>query len=147
MTSLLIKICGLSTPETVAAALDAGSDMVGFVFFPPSPRNLSPDLARDLAARVEGRAQKVSLTVDADDATLDRIMRVAVLPKPGEKMRALSSVESGGGQAANARSRLAAVAWQGKSAARRRAAFPLWQARHEGHRPVGARRPRQGLSL
>ena len=74
MTSLLIKICGLSTPETVAAALDAGSDMVGFVFFPPSPRNVSPDLARDLAARVEGRAQKVSLTVDADDATLDRIM-------------------------------------------------------------------------
>ena len=74
MTSLLIKICGLSTPETLAAALDAGSDMVGFVFFPPSPRNLSPEAARELARRVEGRAEKVALAVDADDALFDQIM-------------------------------------------------------------------------
>ena len=69
-----IKICGLSTPDTLDAALDAGADMVGFVFFAPSPRNVSLDGARDLAARVEGRAQKVALTVDADDATLDAIV-------------------------------------------------------------------------
>ena len=68
--SLLIKMCGLSTLDTLDAALDAGADRVGFVFFPPSPRHLSLDLARELGARVEGRALKVALSVDADDATL-----------------------------------------------------------------------------
>jgi len=72
--SLTVKICGLSTPETLDAALDAGADMVGFVFFPPSPRHLQFDLARALGARVRGRAQKVALTVDADDAFLQSIV-------------------------------------------------------------------------
>lgn len=72
--SLLVKICGLSTRETLQTALDAGADMVGFVFFPPSPRHLSLELGRDLGRQVEGRALKVALTVDADDATLDNIM-------------------------------------------------------------------------
>src|SRR5436190_13800380 len=65
---VLVKICGLSTAETLDVALDAGADMVGFVFFPPSPRNLTPEQARDLGARVKSRAQKVVLSVDADDA-------------------------------------------------------------------------------
>jgi phosphoribosylanthranilate isomerase len=65
---LLVKICGLSTAETLDVALDAGADMVGFVFFPPSPRNITPEQARPLGARVKGRAQKVVLSVDADDA-------------------------------------------------------------------------------
>ena len=69
-----IKICGLSTPDTLAAALDAGTDMVGFVFFAPSPRNISFDLARGLGVLATGRAQKVALSVDADDALLDGIM-------------------------------------------------------------------------
>jgi phosphoribosylanthranilate isomerase len=68
--SLTVKICGLSTAETLDAALDAGADMVGFVFFPPSPRHLRFDVARALGERVRGRAQKVALTVDADDAFL-----------------------------------------------------------------------------
>jgi phosphoribosylanthranilate isomerase len=68
---LIVKICGLSTPETLDVALDAGADMVGFVFFPPSPRNVSLEIARGLAARVKGRAKKVALSVDADDALLD----------------------------------------------------------------------------
>lgn len=72
--SLLVKICGLSTPETVDVALDAGADMVGFVFFPPSPRHLSLETGRDLGRQVKRRALKVALTVDADDATLDNIM-------------------------------------------------------------------------
>jgi len=72
--SLLVKICGLSTRETLQAALDAGADMVGFVFFPPSPRHLSLEIARDLGRQVKRRALKVALTVDADDATLDNIM-------------------------------------------------------------------------
>jgi phosphoribosylanthranilate isomerase len=72
--SLIVKICGLSTPEALAAALDAGADMVGFVFFPPSPRHISFAAARALAGRVEGRAEKVALTVDADDATFAAIV-------------------------------------------------------------------------
>jgi phosphoribosylanthranilate isomerase len=72
--SLLVKICGLSTRETLQTALDAGADMVGFVFFPPSPRHLSLEVGRDLGRQVKRRALKVALTVDADDATLDNIM-------------------------------------------------------------------------
>lgn len=72
--SLLVKICGLSTRETLDVALDAGADMVGFVFFPPSPRHLSLELGRDLGRQVKRRALKVALTVDADDATLDNII-------------------------------------------------------------------------
>ena len=68
--SLLVKICGLSTAETLDVALDAGADAVGFVFFPPSPRHLGYDAARALGARVKGRAEKVALSVDADDAML-----------------------------------------------------------------------------
>jgi phosphoribosylanthranilate isomerase len=72
--SLIVKICGLSTRETLDAALDAGADMVGFVFFPPSPRHLSLETARDLGKRARRRASKVALTVDADDATLANIV-------------------------------------------------------------------------
>lgn len=72
--SLLVKICGLSTRETLQTALDAGADMVGFVFFPPSPRHVSLETGRELGRQVNGRALKVALTVDADDATLDNIM-------------------------------------------------------------------------
>ncbi len=71
---LTVKICGLSEPATLDAALDAGADMVGFVFFAASPRHVALANARDLGARVEGRAEKVALTVDADDATLGTIV-------------------------------------------------------------------------
>ncbi|MEJ0073908.1 MAG: phosphoribosylanthranilate isomerase [Alphaproteobacteria bacterium] len=70
----LVKICGLSTPDTLDVALEAGADMVGFVFFPPSPRNISFQAARELARRVKGRAEKVANTVDADDAMLTNII-------------------------------------------------------------------------
>jgi phosphoribosylanthranilate isomerase len=72
--SLIVKICGLSTRETLDVALDAGADMVGFVFFPPSPRHLSLESARDLGKLAKRRAVKVALTVDADDATLANIV-------------------------------------------------------------------------
>jgi phosphoribosylanthranilate isomerase len=72
--SLLVKICGLKTPDALDAALDAGADMVGFVFFPPSPRNLGIEAARALGERVLGRARKVALSVDATDAELDRVV-------------------------------------------------------------------------
>ena len=71
----LIKICGLTTPRALGAALDEGADFVGFVFFPPSPRHVPLDLASDLGAQVKGRSQKVALSVDADDATHDAIVK------------------------------------------------------------------------
>src|SRR5258705_2584396 len=74
--SLIVKICGLSAPETLAGALDAGAVMVGFVFFPPSPRHLGLETARELGKHVRRRAVKVALTVDADDATLASIVEV-----------------------------------------------------------------------
>src|ERR1700676_1740599 len=74
--SLIVKICGLSAPETLDVALDAGADMVGFVFFPPSPRHLALETARELGQQVKRRAVKVALTVDADDATLANIVEV-----------------------------------------------------------------------
>jgi phosphoribosylanthranilate isomerase len=72
--SLIVKICGLSTRDTLDVALDAGADMVGFVFFPPSPRHLSLGVARDLGQQAKRRAKKVALTVDPDDATLANIV-------------------------------------------------------------------------
>lgn len=70
----LVKICGLSTPETLDAALDAGADMVGFVSFAKSPRHVALDLGRALSARAKGRAQRVALLVDPDDDALDEVV-------------------------------------------------------------------------
>jgi phosphoribosylanthranilate isomerase len=71
---LLVKICGLKTPQALDVALDSGADLVGFVFFPPSPRNLGYEAARTLGERVRDRAGKVALTVDATDAMLGEIV-------------------------------------------------------------------------
>jgi phosphoribosylanthranilate isomerase len=67
---LSVKICGLKTPQALDVALDSGANLVGFVFFPPSPRHLGLELARTLGQRVRRRAGKVALTVDANDDTL-----------------------------------------------------------------------------
>jgi len=75
--SVEVKICGLSTPETVDAALSAGANFVGFVFFPKSPRNVTLVTAAALAERVRGKARIVALTVDADDALLTEIVAKA----------------------------------------------------------------------
>jgi len=69
----VVKICGLSTPETLEAALDAGANMVGFVFFPKSPRHLDWAKARALGRQARGRAEIVALSVDADDDAVRRI--------------------------------------------------------------------------
>lgn len=68
-----VKICGLSDPESVEAALSAGADFVGFVFFSRSPRYVSPRRAGELAGPARGKAGIVALTVDADDALLAEI--------------------------------------------------------------------------
>src|SRR5581483_393354 len=72
--TLLVKICGLKTPDALDVALEAGADMVGFVFFPPSPRHVGYEAARALGGRVKGRAQKAALTVDASDEQLAAII-------------------------------------------------------------------------
>ena len=69
-----IKICGLSTPETLDAALDAGADLVGFVRFPRSPRHVSLETGRLLSRRAWGRAARVVLLVDPDDAAVTEAM-------------------------------------------------------------------------
>ena len=68
------KICGLTTPETVDAALAGGAAFLGFMFFAASPRAIEPVAAGRLAPPARNRAKIVAVTVDPDDAALDRIM-------------------------------------------------------------------------
>ncbi len=74
-----VKICGLSTPYHVAAAVAAGAGYLGFVFFPKSPRNVSIAQARNLAVDVPIGVAKVALVVNADNATLDAILEAVPL--------------------------------------------------------------------
>lgn len=67
----LVKICGLSTPETLEAALGAGAGMVGFVRFPRSPRHVGLPLGGRLSEQARGRAARVLLVVDPGDVELD----------------------------------------------------------------------------
>ena len=74
MNAVVVKICGLSTPETLEAAISAGADMAGFVFFDKSPRHIDFETARDLGRLASGRIAKVTLTVDAGDEVLSQII-------------------------------------------------------------------------
>jgi phosphoribosylanthranilate isomerase len=69
-----VKICGLSTAASMEAALHAGADFVGLVFFAKSPRNVTVEQAARLADMARGRADVVVLTVNADDERLRDIM-------------------------------------------------------------------------
>ncbi len=73
--TIRVKICGLTRPEHVAAAAEAGARYLGFVFFPKSPRHLTVAAARDLAVLGPPGVAKVALVVNADDATLEAILR------------------------------------------------------------------------
>lgn len=64
------KICGLTTPATITAAVGGGAAHVGLVFFPPSPRHLSHDRAAQLAALVPDHVGRVGVFVDPDDDTV-----------------------------------------------------------------------------
>jgi phosphoribosylanthranilate isomerase len=64
------KICGLSSEEAVAAAVEGGAAYLGFVFYPPSPRSVSPQRAGALCAGVPASVQRVGLFVDADDGAI-----------------------------------------------------------------------------
>ncbi|WP_445192659.1 phosphoribosylanthranilate isomerase [Sphingomonas sp. Tas61C01] len=73
------KICGLSTPDTLDAALRHGATHVGFVFYPPSPRHLDADRAARLAARVPAQVARVGVFVDPTDDLLDRAIEAGQL--------------------------------------------------------------------
>lgn len=73
------KICGLSTPETLDAAIAGGASHVGFVFFPPSPRHLDFERAAQLGARVPAHVAKVGVFVDPDDEAVERAILAAAL--------------------------------------------------------------------
>jgi len=79
MPRVTAKICGLSTPETLHAAIAGGAAHVGFVFFPPSPRNLDLGQARALGASVPSHVGKVGVFVDPDDAVLAAALAAAGL--------------------------------------------------------------------
>ncbi|WP_206933011.1 phosphoribosylanthranilate isomerase [Roseococcus thiosulfatophilus] len=68
--SVWVKVCGIATPESLAAAAQAGADEVGFVFFPASPRALTPEQAGALSATLEGGPGRVGLFVDPTDEEL-----------------------------------------------------------------------------
>ncbi|WP_170517727.1 phosphoribosylanthranilate isomerase [Ruegeria atlantica] len=74
MSEVSVKICGLTAPDHVRAAVDAGARYVGFVFFPKSPRHLEVLAAAELAHLAPAGVAKVALTVNASDEELDRIV-------------------------------------------------------------------------
>jgi phosphoribosylanthranilate isomerase len=76
---VMVKICGINSQEAADAALRAGADFTGLVFFQKSPRHLSLDKATTLARLLRGRARIVTLLVEPQDAVLDEVM-AAVSP-------------------------------------------------------------------
>lgn len=68
-----VKICGLKTPQSVAAAVEGGARYVGLNFFAKSPRYVTPEVAAQLAVDVPPGVAKVALTVNEDDAALDAL--------------------------------------------------------------------------
>lgn len=74
-----VKICGISTPGALRAAAEGGADLVGFVFFPASPRALTPAQAGALSASLEGGPKRVGLFVDPDDALIEAVLAATPL--------------------------------------------------------------------
>ncbi len=73
-----IKFCGLSAPASVDAAIGAGARWLGFVFFPASPRNVTPERAAGLIARIPAGIGRVAVLVDADDAAIDAVLAAGI---------------------------------------------------------------------
>lgn len=104
MAGTLVKICGLKTPETLAAAVGAGASHVGFVHFPKSPRHLSLADAAALRRQVPAHVKAVLLLVNADAALLAEAVRTiapdvvqfhgAETPKTLARFRAETGIEA-----------------------------------------------------
>lgn len=69
-----MKICGINSAAAFDAAVEAGADWVGFVFFPPSPRALSPAQAAAISARIAGGPPRVGLFVEPSEAQIARVL-------------------------------------------------------------------------
>lgn len=98
------KICGISAPEALDAALTHGAAQLGFVFFPPSPRHLALDEAAALSVRVPSRVQRVGVFVDPEDALLDAAIRSG-------RLDALQLHKVAPGRAAAIRARFGLETW------------------------------------
>ena len=72
--TIAAKICGLSSEQAVAAAIEGGAAYLGFVFYPPSPRAVDPARAAMLCAAVPSGVKRVGLFVDADDAAIRAVL-------------------------------------------------------------------------
>jgi phosphoribosylanthranilate isomerase len=117
------KICGLSTPETLDAAIAGGASHVGFVFFPASPRNVAPDQAGALALRAPAHVGRVGVFVDPDDellvaaiagGRLDAVQLHKASPARAAAIRARFGLPIWTAIAVKARADLAAAAaWRG----------------------------------
>lgn len=79
MNTPRIKICGITSPEAVDMVAESRADFGGFIFHPPSPRNLSIALAAELTRQAAGRFRRVGLFVDASDDTLGAVLAAAQL--------------------------------------------------------------------
>ena len=77
--TVLVKICGLNEPDTARAAAEAGADMVGFMFYPRSPRAVTPARAVELARALPAGVTRVAVLVDPDDALLDAVVATGVI--------------------------------------------------------------------
>ena len=77
--SVAVKICGLDRADSVDAAFQNGAAYVGFVFYPPSPRNLSPEAAAPLIARVPENVSRVGLFVDPTDDLINAVLALSSL--------------------------------------------------------------------
>jgi phosphoribosylanthranilate isomerase len=74
---VLVKICGINSVAAADAALNAGADFTGLVFYKKSPRNLDAEQAAQLAARMRGRTRLVALFADAGDAQIEGAVNAA----------------------------------------------------------------------
>jgi len=101
---ILAKICGLSTPDALDAAVAHDASHVGFVFFPPSPRHVSPEVAAGLAARTPNHVRKVGVFVDPDDALVDAAFAAG-------KLDAIQLHRTAPARAAAIRARLSREVW------------------------------------
>jgi len=74
-----VKICGINSPAALGAAVAGGADYVGFNFYPPSPRYVTPGAAREIGSHAPESLTKVGVVVDLDDAALATILEGAPL--------------------------------------------------------------------
>ena len=74
-----VKICGITDQAALGAAMDAGADFAGFVFYPPSPRHVELSQFAKLSAAAAGQITRVGLMVDPDDAQIEEILQTAPL--------------------------------------------------------------------